>query len=229
MQGSRELDGIRRQIEDIVDRGLDGDIYETGIWRGGTAIFMVSVLTAYEKLRGKEPSNRHFYFFDSFEGFSAQGEDADLDEYLSSSFFEAPLELVRRSFQSFGVLSDRIHFVKGFFEETVPNFKVHRPLALLRMDGDLYSSTKVVLERFYPEVQPGGWIVADDYDWMPSFSGYRFVEIPLCRQAVDEYRAAHDIRAPLTKDFARPSWKKPDGESESNQADNDWDFWKLFR
>lgn len=36
-------------------------------------------------------------------------------------------------------------------------------IAVLRVDGDLYSSTMQVLESLYPKVSVGGWVVLDDW------------------------------------------------------------------
>lgn len=194
--------GLKKQIEYIVDNGIVGDIYETGTWRGGTSIYMLAVLRAYEKLKGKE-SGRSYFGFDSFEGFRPQGVEEALDDYLSQAIFMAPLEKVQASFEKVGFLDDRVHFVKGYFEDSVPKFKLNNSIAILRMDGDLYSSTKVVLDNLYPHVQIGGWTIIDDYDWRPECAHEK-----LCREAVDEYRNEHNVNESLTSEFRRPAWMK---------------------
>jgi len=197
---------LKKQIEDIVDNGIAGDIYETGTWRGGSSIYMLAVLRAYEKLRGKEESrnSRLYYGFDSFEGFQPRGENQALDDYLSKAVYTAPLENVYASFDKFGLLDERVHFVKGYFEDTVPKFVAPNPIAVLRMDGDLYTSTKVVLENLQSKVQTGGWIIIDDYRWKPEQSE----GTKLCKDAVDEYRTEHNITAPITESLGRAWWKK---------------------
>lgn len=201
--------GLRRQIEGIVDQGLEGDIYETGTWRGGTSIFMLGVLRAYERLTGKEQPHRQFYGFDSFQGFKPEHSgDTSLDGLLTEdSRFAAPIEKVRETFSKFGVLDDRVHFVKGYFENTVPSFQPQKPIAFLRMDGDLYSSTKVVLDNLYPHVQNGGWVIIDDYDWKPREA---HAETKLCQEAVDEYRRHHGINEPMGENkpkYGRYGWR----------------------
>lgn len=71
--------------------------------------------------------------------------------------------------------NDQIHFVKGLFQERLV---VNQPVALAHIDGDWYDSVMVCLERIVPNLQPGGYIIIDDYT---SWSG--------CRRAVDEYFA----------------------------------------
>jgi O-methyltransferase len=70
----------------------------------------------------------------------------------------------------------RIIPVEGWFEETLPDAaKDIGPIAILRLDGDLYNSTYVCLKHLYPKVIKGGLIVVDDY------------RLPGCRQAVVDY------------------------------------------
>jgi O-methyltransferase len=68
--------------------------------------------------------------------------------------------------------------VKGWFEHTVPSFEPPSPIALLRLDGDLYESTKVCLESLYEHVAANGLIVIDDYG---TWEG--------CARAVNEFLA----------------------------------------
>lgn len=65
----------------------------------------------------------------------------------------------------------------GFFNETMPTAPIHT-IAVLRLDGDLYSSTMDVLYPLYPKVVKCGYVIVDDY-------GY-FLQ---CQRAVDEYFA----------------------------------------
>eukprot|EP00908_Phaeocystis_cordata_P017645 Transcript_290.p1 GENE.Transcript_290~~Transcript_290.p1 ORF type:complete len:890 (-),score=103.24 Transcript_290:238-2907(-) len=209
MGNARLLRGLRKQLEDLADRGIAGDVIETGTWRAGTAAFMVGVLTAYERLQalkqGSPQRLRHFWFFDSFEGF-AKGQGLEvgkqMEMQLVRNIYAAPLNRVLDTFATLGLLASNVHFIKGFFEQTMPALGgTPRPVALLRLDGDLYSSTEVVLRHFYPRVAEGGWTVIDDYDWHPDEPG-------VCRRAVNEYRAHFSITSPITREFGRPSWRR---------------------
>jgi hypothetical protein len=53
---------------------------------------------------------------------------------------------------------------------------VARPIGVLRLDGDWYDSTMVVLERLYDAVAPGGLVIIDDYYVWPG-----------CSQAVHDF------------------------------------------
>lgn len=203
MQSRENLLALKAQLEDIVDRGVSGDIYETGCWRGGTSIFMIKVLDAYEKLKGAA-SHRMFWLFDSFEGFPTTG-DAATDGYLQHmSGYAAPLDMVKTSFKNHDVLDEtRVHFTKGWFNETLPKLVKsqmemlgHAPnmVAVLRMDGDLYSSTKDTLDNLEQHVNQGGLIIIDDYMWTPPTKNGREA---VCKQAVDEYRTNYAITKPI--------------------------------
>ena len=80
-------------------------------------------------------------------------------------------QYVRAQFDAFGLLSDRVHLVKGYFDDTVPDLRRShkRPIAILRLDGDLYAPTKVVMVCMYPQLSVGGWLIIDDYGRGPKW------------------------------------------------------------
>lgn len=92
------------------------------------------------------------------------------------------LEEVKQNFAQMQVSTDGVEFVKGFFSNTLPALrKFPRRWALIRLDGDMYESTKVALENLYPDLSPGGYCIIDDW------------HLPACRKSVEEYRQAHGI------------------------------------
>ena len=46
-----------------------------------------------------------------------------------------------------------------------------KKLAVLRLDGDLYGSTMDALKPLYPNVASGGFIIVDDYTYIPLRTG----------------------------------------------------------
>lgn len=243
------LFGLQKQVEAVIDAGLDGDVYEFGAWRGGASIWMAHIVSCYERYRycqntswsPKPWPKRHYWVWDSFDGFQPSQlqnntvlESILLTNTRGKDFWKAPLEQVRASFEellSKGFVDQYVHFVPGLFEDVVPTqFSSKRSIALLRLDGDLYSSTSVVLDHVYGAVQQGGHIIVDDYDWRPEKwvaqtitakqSGEKRVQSfvanqprpKVCREAVDEFRAKHNITTPITKKYVRPSWVKEEAE-----------------
>jgi hypothetical protein len=62
MVGLKRLDNIQACIEDVIRNNILGDLIETGVWRGGSTIFMRAVLKAYGI------AGRRVWVADSFEG-----------------------------------------------------------------------------------------------------------------------------------------------------------------
>src|SRR5258708_35309771 len=62
MLSLQRLDHLQSCIEDVLVRGIEGDLIETGVWRGGATIFMRAALKAYGA------TDRTVWVADSFEG-----------------------------------------------------------------------------------------------------------------------------------------------------------------
>ncbi|HEY7646394.1 MAG TPA: TylF/MycF/NovP-related O-methyltransferase [Hyphomicrobiales bacterium] len=182
MIGPHRMRNIRLAAETVINDKIPGAMVETGVWRGGACMMMKGVMRALSDVRP-------LYVCDSFEGLPAvdTGPDKDLNLH-EIPILSVPLDDVRSHFERLDLLDEHVHFVKGWFSETMADVKAatRDGIAVLRLDGDYYSSTMEVLQPLCPQVTPGGFVVIDDY--------YAFEQ---CQQAVDEYRAAHRIRSPL--------------------------------
>ena len=122
---------------------VPGDLLEVGVWRGGAAIFMRALLFALGD------DTRSVWVADSFEGLPppdsanfAQDDTIDLSGYTELA---VSLEQVKANFERYGMLDDRVHFLKGWFKDTLATAPIDR-LAILRLDGDYYESTIQGLE-----------------------------------------------------------------------------------
>ena len=175
MIGARRMNNVRSECERVTRAGVPGDFMETGVWRGGACIMMRAVLRAYQI------GDRRVIAADSFAGFPAPtGTDAGF-ELATSKEFAVPLTEVKAAFARYGLLDDQVVFLEGLFKDTLPMAPV-ASLALLRLDGDMYESTRDGLVNLYYKLSPGGSLIADDYFLFEAH-----------RKAVDEYRAAHGI------------------------------------
>ena len=148
MIGHRRLDNLQKCIEDVLDNDISGDLIETGAWRGGATIFMRAVLRAHGVW------DRIVWVADSFQGMphpqgSEDGWDLTHVEYLKVS-----LENVKNNFAKFGLLDDQVCFLAGWFKDTLPYAPIEK-LSILRLDGDLYSSTMDSLSNLYFKVSRG--------------------------------------------------------------------------
>jgi O-methyltransferase/8-demethyl-8-(2,3-dimethoxy-alpha-L-rhamnosyl)tetracenomycin-C 4'-O-methyltransferase len=152
-------------------------------------------------LAANEVKDRKVYGFDSFEGLPPPNPalypcDEELDLSVHKEF-AVSLDEVKNNFKKYNLLDDQVIFVKGYFESTLPSFDI-KPLALLRLDGDLYESTYLALEHLYPKLSPGDFVVIDDYGC-----------IQQCNKAVKDYRERLGIDEPLHKiDWTGVWWQK---------------------
>jgi O-methyltransferase len=195
MIGLTRLRHVRECIDRILKENIPGDFIETGVWRGGTCIFMRAMLAAYN-IR-----DRRVWVADSFEGLPPPTPErfpADAGSWLHKvPVLAVALEEVKGNFARYGLLDEQVVFLKGWFKDTLPNAPIDK-LALLRLDGDMYESTTDALTALYGKVSPSGFIVIDDYNLLP------------CRQAVDDFCAANGLSAQLEKiDLNAAFWRKP--------------------
>ncbi len=197
------MDNLHACIEDVLQRGVPGDLIETGVWRGGATIFMRGALKAHGV------TDRKVWVADSFEGLP----EPDADKFpleakahkgavmrKAYNHFAVGEEDVRRNFAAFGLLDEQVVFLKGWFRDTLPTAPIER-LAIMRLDGDYYESTMDGLVNLYDKLSPGGYAIIDDYGedtWT------------YCRKAVEDFRSKHGIDAPMTRvDSKCYYWQKP--------------------
>ena len=173
MIGMRRLDNLEHCVRDVMENDVPGDLMETGVWRGGASIFMRAVLKAFD-----DP--RSVWLADSFQGLprpdSITYPADEGDSLWRRTKLAVSVDQVKANFARYGLLDDQVHFLIGWFSETLPTAPVER-LAVLRLDGDLYESTIVALRALYPKVSPGGYVIVDDWG-----------AVPACKQAVLDFR-----------------------------------------
>ena len=183
MAGIRRLDQLQDAIDTVLREGIEGDLIEAGVWRGGVTIFMRGMLEA----RGDR--GRNVWVADSFDGLprpDATRYPADAtDSHWSRKQLAVSLDRVRDNFRRYGLLDERVRFVPGWFSESLASAPIEK-LAIARIDGDMYGSTIEALRAVYPKVAHGGFVIIDDYHTVKG-----------CRLAADDFRAASHVTAPL--------------------------------
>jgi len=180
------MNNIEMCVFDVVERGVPGDLIETGVWRGGATIFMRGIL----KLLGD--TTRTVWVADSFEGLPEPDPEkfpieaqAHKGVVMTTHYkhFAAGIEEVKGNFLAYDLLDDQVRFLPGWFKDTLPTAPVET-LAIMRLDGDYYESTRDALVNLYDKLSVGGYVIIDDYGedrWT------------YCRRAVDEFRAERGI------------------------------------
>lgn len=188
MTGAPRLLALVDAVRYCVDRDIPGAFAECGVWRGGSVLAMILTLQDL----GVE--DRDVYLYDTFEGMTQPTEaDVSADDPPALEtwqraqqenqpawphLFESDQiteEAVRSLMATTGYPAEKLHFVRGPVEDTIPG-NVPQSIALLRLDTDWYESTRHELVHLFPRLRSGGVLIVDDYGhWQGA------------RQAVDEY------------------------------------------
>ena len=194
MTGLTRLDDLQRCIESVVADDVEGDLIEAGVWRGGASMLMRATLDTLGQ------AERCVWLADSFKGFpvpDAENYPADAGLDLSPhEFLSVPVDEVRSYFARLGLDHD-LRFVEGFFDATMPGLRGGR-WGIVRLDGDTYESTRVCLEALYPGLARGGYLIIDDYGFVPA-----------CREAVEDYRREHGIDEEIVEvDWNCARWRR---------------------
>jgi O-methyltransferase len=171
----------------VVRAGVSGAFAECGVWRGGSCLAILRTLCSLGV------TDRDLYLYDTFESMPPPGpEDVDLygvpaatyherlaqgADYDHEAFDYLPFAQVQALLHDTGYPPERLHFVKGLVEDTLPD-QAPRQVCLLRLDTDYYQSTRHELFHLFPRMQSGGVLLIDDYGY---FEG--------CKKATDEYIA----------------------------------------
>jgi O-methyltransferase len=133
----------------------DGVVVEAGCFKGSsTAKFSLAA-----KIAG-----RRLVVFDSFEGIPANEERhgktiGGVEASFAKGSYAGSLDEVKANVRRFGHI-ECVTFVKGWFDQTLPEF--NEPIAALYLDVDLASSTRTCLRYLYPLVQSGGDVFSQD-------------------------------------------------------------------
>lgn len=183
-------------LETIHKDKVLGDLVETGVYKGGTSLIMAQANKFFKM-------GKTLWCCDSFEGCPDPKETklgAHKEELHGKGDFSCPQDTVETNLRKFDLLDNNVKFVKGWFEDTMPSLPVNQ-IALLRFDGDLYSSTLDVLNNLYDKVSKGGFVIIDDYC------------LVACKDAVTEFLEERNLTITLnppigTTDSCGSWWRK---------------------
>jgi O-methyltransferase len=190
MTSNERVAVLETAVRHVIAQNYPGAFVECGVAKGGSTMAMAYTLLDL-KIR-----DRDLYLYDTFEGMP-EPEDVDRGRFGEaalrswrkrrdtegrSTWINHGLADVRANLALTGYPEEKLHFIKGKVEDTLPGEAPPGAIALLRLDTDWYASTKAELEHLYPKLVRGGIIIIDDYfRWQGA------------RKAVDEYGAAHNI------------------------------------
>jgi O-methyltransferase len=194
MTSKERVFSLINAVRYISRHNIPGDIVECGVWKGGSMMAIAKTLLA------EQDQSRDLYLFDTFSGMSEpsendrdfSGQDAAKLLDISSKtdqwiWCNAPLEGVQAVMSQTGYSQNKIHFVQGKVEETLPA-NAPEKIALLRLDTDWYESTRHELIHLFPRLSINGVIIIDDYGYWQG-----------AKKAVDEYFQEHNIKILLNR------------------------------
>lgn len=183
MTSPERIYSLIEAIKYVEKNNIEGDIVECGVWKGG------SMMAVAETLHFLNSGERELYLYDTFEGMSAptekdktfNGEKAetllnkDTDKANNLTWAYGALETVKEGMKSTLYPQEKIKYIKGKVEDTIPAI-LPKKIALLRLDTDWYESTRHELIHLFPLLNKDGVLILDDYGhWQGA------------RKAVDEY------------------------------------------
>jgi O-methyltransferase len=134
-----------------VPRGADGVVAEFGCYKGWSTASLSLACRA---------TGRRLVVFDSFEGLPPPAEmvtgieTGSVVQYRRGDYAGA-LEEVRRNVARGGDI-DSCEFVKGYFDDTLPQRDPRERYVLVFEDADLPESVRAVVSRVWSRLYPGG-------------------------------------------------------------------------
>jgi hypothetical protein len=194
MTSAERIYSLIEAVKYVERNNIPGDIVECGVWKGG------SMMAVAETLKSLKSTTRALYLYDTYEGMSEPTEH-DKTWYGQSAFSlltnsdkeknlvwaYSALDTVKKGMASTGYPLDKINYVKGKVEDTIPATMPNN-IALLRLDTDWYESTAHELFHLFPLLKKGGVLILDDYGhWQGA------------RKAVDEYLEQNQIQILLNR------------------------------
>jgi hypothetical protein len=196
MTSVERMYALYQSVKYVVEKKIEGDFVECGIWKGGSAMLIAATLVQLKCY------DKKIYLYDTFDGMSTPSEkdinyagkgaeklliDAKNNKEESDIWALCSLEKVKQNFSIINYPEENIFYVKGKVEDTV-NANSHEKICLLRLDTDWYESTYHEMKYLYPVLEKGGVLIIDDYGhWKGS------------REAVDQYCNENHINILLNR------------------------------
>lgn len=173
----------------VIENNIPGDFVECGVWKGGNTMMVALTLMEFKE-RG-----RNIYLYDTFEGMSEptnkdisyKDENANIVWAQSqkdnhTDWCYSPIDEVKNNLYSTGYPKEKLFFIKGKVEDTIPE-TVPEKISVLRLDTDWYKSTYHELFHLYPLLTKNGFLIIDDYGYWQG-----------AREAVNEYVKENNIK-----------------------------------
>ena len=183
MCSAEVLFNTHQAVKYICHTGVQGDIVELGVYKGGvTAIIAETLLQC--------SSEKKLWAYDTFEGHPEPSKD-EYDVWGNNMHEKYIQEVARHGSWAFASYREVGDFLGSIYSNIVlkkeevskaSTFDDISSISCLRLDMDWYEPTITALEQLYHKISKKGVIIIDDYG---HHSG--------CRKAVDEFFSNKDM------------------------------------
>ena len=169
---------IYQSLEYIKNQNIDGDIVECGVYNGNTLSFIGLISDKFNL-------EKKIWGFDTFDGFindTFTDYDTDFKTGKKINYEKVDLYYSIDDVQKIIINNDpnkfeKYNLIKGDILETLNDEKnIPKKICFLRLDTDIYKTTKKQLEILFDRLVPGGVLHIDDYGLIPGV-----------KKAVDEF------------------------------------------
>ena len=175
---------IYQSLKYIKNHNIDGDIIECGVYNGNTLSFIGIIC-------GKLKLEKKIWGFDTFDGFVNETfTDNDIDfktkkkiNYVKSDVYYSIEDVEKIIRKNDPDKYEKYVLIKGDILKTLDDKNnIPEKISFLRLDTDIYKTTKKQLETLFQKLVPGGILHIDDYGLCPGV-----------KKAVDEFFINEDI------------------------------------
>jgi hypothetical protein len=157
-------------IETVHKEEIPGCFIEAGVYKGGSSMLAAYAMKHFDM-------GRDIFMFDTFKGMTEPCEhdyklnrEKDPGQYLKKWKSKKATTHNTWCYASYPEVLNNINSVGyAFFDMITGNVidtvrtGMCAKIAVLRIDVDFYDATKHLLEQWYEQVMPGGYIIFDDY------------------------------------------------------------------
>ena len=140
-----------------IPKSRQGDIIECGSWKGGSSAILslicnkvgrkLIVADSFEGIPADDNKEGHFYTHLSVLG------------YYEKGMYDGTLPEVKKNIKKYGKIRT-CRFIKGFYKDSLKNFKF--PLVFAFLDVDLRSSLEDSVKYLWPHLLDNSYIYTDD-------------------------------------------------------------------
>lgn len=195
MTSIQRMYSLYKATEYVVNFNIPGDIVECGVWKGGSSMLTASTLSKMGNIE------KHIYLYDTYEGM-AEPTGKDIETGSNAMVWKTwkhhqkenlnkwcyvPLEEVKVNMFSTEYPQDKLVFIKGKVEDTIPKI-IPDKISILRLDTDWFESTYHELQHMFPRLSKYGVLIIDDYGFWKGV-----------REATDKYFAENRIKMLLNR------------------------------